>query len=141
MSQDEKSQENKPRGPLPLPWVERIFAHMMGLYGSRFLDMWRGTDLVEVKALWAEKLGGFVDKPDSIKAAINALDDQPTPPSLPIFLHLCREAARRMGDPKPKALDHKLTPEEIERNRKRAAELLAGLHQKMTDQVKDAGSE
>lgn len=126
---------------LPPAWIERLFAHMSASYGSKFADLWRGADLAEVKSLWAEKLGGFHDRPEAIKAALNALDEKPFPPTLPEFLHLCRDAARRIGDQKPLALAHKLTPEEIERNRKRASDLLAELHQKMTAQAKEAGSE
>ena len=120
---------------LPVKWVDRIFAHLMALYGSRFLDMWRGTDLAAVKVMWAEKLGGFESNPDAIKAALDALDDKPFPPTLPEFLHLCRDAARR-APPTILALDHKLSAEDIAKNRARIAAITEQLGRKMT-----AGSE
>jgi hypothetical protein len=88
--------------------------------------MWRGTDLAGVKLTWASKLSGFANMPEAIKAALDALDDRPLPPTLPEFLHLCRDAARRAG-PAAKALEHKLTPEEIERNRQHARKLIDDL--------------
>lgn len=85
--------------PLALPddWIERLFSKLSALYGSKFSDLWRGTDAVEVKALWASKLAGFYQIPGCIKAALDACDDRPWPPTLPEFLGLCRDAARRNG--------------------------------------------
>ena len=80
---------------LPDAWVERLFERLAALYGSRFADMWRGTDLENVKRTWAEKLGGFAQRPEIIKAALDACDDRPWPPTLPEFLGICREAAKR----------------------------------------------
>jgi hypothetical protein len=99
---------------------------MAALYGSKFADLWRGTDAAAVRRMWAEKLGGFHDKPEAIKSALDALDERPFPPTLPEFIGLCRDAARRMG-PTTAALPHKLTPEEVERNKQRIAEIAAGL--------------
>lgn len=96
---------------LPDGWVIRIFDHMAAMYGSKFADLWRGTDPEKVRAMWAEKLARFADKPKAIKLAIDSLDDKPFPPTLPEFLALCREAAKRIGDNKP-ALPHKLTEDD-----------------------------
>ena len=111
---------------LPDAWIGRIFDCFTANYGTRFLDMWRGTDLAMVRRHWAEKLGGFHDKPQAIKAALDALDEKPFPPTLPEFLAMCRECSKRINT-EPLALEHKLTPEDIERNRKRIAEIAAGL--------------
>lgn len=81
-----------------MPWINKLFARMSAMYGIRFLDMWKGTDLEEVKAVWAEKLAGFYEMPGCIKAAIDSCDDRPWPPTLPEFLGLCRDAARRLGN-------------------------------------------
>ena len=116
---------NAPR--LPMPWIEKIFTHLTELYGSRFADMWRGVDVAGVKTTWAAKLGGFSDRPEAIKAALDALDDKPLPPTLPEFLHLCRDAARRQGDHKNPALECKLSAEQLEKNRARIRELVEGL--------------
>lgn len=77
---------------LPDAWIGRIFGRLEDFYGARFLDAWRGTDLARVKATWAEKLAGFADQPERIGFALNALEHQPFPPTLPEFLALCRQA-------------------------------------------------
>lgn len=78
-------------------WVRKLFAELQGNYGARFLDMWRsgqtdsnGDDvgLQNAMALWAEKLGGFRDKPGAIRRVLDALPEHP--PTLPRFLDLCR---------------------------------------------------
>lgn len=92
-----------PRRALPDAWIERLFSRLEGLYGAKFHDAWRGTDLENVKAVWADKLGGFAASPERLKAALEACDERPWPPTLPEFLGLCRDAARR-GDAAPLAL-------------------------------------
>lgn len=99
---------------LPESWVARIFEHMAGLYGSKFADLWGGSSPEKVHAVWAEKLAGFADKPHAIKAALDALDEHPFPPTLPEFVVLCRNAARRVGSAQA-ALPHKPTTEERQR--------------------------
>lgn len=96
---------------LPDSWITKIFDHMSGLYGSKFADLWRGSDLETVRRTWASKLAGFADMPKAIKEALDALDDKPYPPTLPEFLALCREAGRRLEAPKV-AIEYKPTPEE-----------------------------
>jgi len=104
---------------LPESWIDRLFARLEGLYGAKFLDMWRESDLRNVKATWAEKLAGFADKPEALKAAIDACDEKHWPPTLPEFLVLCRGAASRNNSlaalPAPV-----IAPDEIE---KRVAEI------------------
>lgn len=82
---------------LPDSWIERLFGRLEGLYGAKFHDAWRGTDTENVKRTWAEKLGGFADRPEALKAALDACDDKPWPPTLPEFIGLCRDAAKRTG--------------------------------------------
>lgn len=82
---------------LPDSWIERLFDRLSALYGVKFLDMWKGTDLANVKQTWAEKLGGFCDRPEIIRDALDACDDRPFPPTLPEFMGACRDAARRIG--------------------------------------------
>ena len=99
---------------LPDSWVTKIFDHMSGLYGSKFADLWNGSNIDSVRRMWAVKLAGFADMPKAIKEALDALDDKPFPPTLPEFLALCREAGRRHGGNKP-AIEYKPTAEEKER--------------------------
>lgn len=107
-------------------WINRLFSHFEALYGSKFANLWQGTDIANVKRMWAEKLAGFEDKPKAIKFALDALDDHPYPPTLPEFLILCRTAAKRIGNDKP-MLEHKFTEDEMQRNRERLAQMIAGL--------------
>jgi hypothetical protein len=90
---NETSQAN--RSALPDSWIGRIFDHMSVLYGSRFADLWRGSDLDTIRRMWAEKLAGFRSMPGAIKEALDSLDSKPYPPTLPEFLAMCREAAPR----------------------------------------------
>lgn len=112
---------------LPAPWVDRIFATMLAHYGSRFVDMWRDAIIADVKAVWSEKLGGFADRPDCIKYGLDCLSGRDWPPSLPEFLSDCRRAPA----PEVVKLEHKLSPDEIERNKMRARELVEKLGRKM----------
>jgi hypothetical protein len=110
---------------LPDAWIVKIFDYMLGLYGSKFSDLWKGTDPAAVRRIWAEKLSGFRDNPAAIKAALDALDERPFPPTLPEFLTLCRDAARRAGT--GAALPHYLSPDEKARADAAAAEALAAV--------------
>lgn len=73
-----------------LGWIERLFSRLASLYGAAFGRQWEGTNLVDVKAVWAEKLGGF--NAHQIGEALKLCDDRQYPPNLPEFLGLCRRA-------------------------------------------------
>lgn len=94
-TQNETSPAN--RCVLPDAWVERIFERMAALHGSKFADLWGATNPENLKRVWAEKLGGFFDRPNIIKDALDACDSIPNPPTLPVFLNICRDVARRHG--------------------------------------------
>jgi hypothetical protein len=113
--------------PLPDSWVQKIFSTMLGHYGARWLNLWKlnqtlpnGEDVGVVNAMrtWAEKLGGFADHPECISRALETLPNEP--PSLPQFLDMCRKAPLEQ----PKALEHKLTDDDIKRNKERLEKLL-----------------
>lgn len=70
--------------------VERVFARMAAFYGSRFADMWRDIDPVELKRTWAEELAGF--SADELARGIDGCRTRDWPPTLPEFLRLCRPA-------------------------------------------------
>lgn len=113
----------------PERWIEELFDRMAAMYGAKFADQWRGIDPAKVRAMWAEKLAGFADKPQAIKSALDALDERPFPPTLPEFLQLCREAAKRVGNSQP-ALPLKPDPE---RAKAASARLMAQLTGKAED--------
>lgn len=107
-------------------WIERLFSRLAALYGAAFGRQWQGTNLADVKAVWAEKLGGFTAS--NIASALQSCDERPYPPNLPEFIELCRNHARRQG-PQSLALPApKLTPEELSER----AKMLADLHEKLT---------
>jgi hypothetical protein len=66
--------------------VERLFARMAALYGSRFADQWAGINPVDVKKCWSEEIAAYPMR--QIAAAVNALTTKNWPPTLPEFLEL-----------------------------------------------------
>jgi hypothetical protein len=116
------------RCALPPEWVERIFATMLAHFGNRLADMWRDTNIADVKNVWGERLGGFIDKPWCIKYALDCLDGRQWPPTLPEFM----ADARRAPAPTVVAIEHKLTPEQIERNKARLKAITEGLALRMS---------
>lgn len=68
--------------------VDRIFERLAGLYGSRFADAWRGTDLASVKRVWSQEMSSYSH--EEIAAGLAACSRRDWPPTLPEFLKLCR---------------------------------------------------
>ncbi|WP_288637159.1 hypothetical protein [uncultured Oxalobacter sp.] len=68
--------------------VEALFSEFEALYGVRFADMWRGTDIAYVKSLWAKALSGLTVR--EVRFGLDQCRFKPWPPSLPEFLGLCR---------------------------------------------------
>lgn len=110
-------------------WVERLFQRFEDYYGSKWAAQYGDFPRDRVKRTWAEELGGFADKPEAIASALESQKTNPFPPTLPEFLMLCREAARRIGDnkPSPLALEHKLTPEDVAKNKERLESIMRNL--------------
>ena len=122
------------RPPLPMNWINKIFATMQGHYGTRFMNMWKtgesldnGQDagLYNAQRTWAEKLAGFEDHPECIAYVLESLPE--TPPTLPQFVDLCRRAPRK----EPLMLVHNLTPEDIARNKERLNEIKQQLNARL----------
>lgn len=67
--------------------VEALFAEFEALYGSRFADMWRHTDVARMKSLWARALSGV--SVGEIRTGLAGCRDLSWPPSLPEFMALC----------------------------------------------------
>ena len=128
------------RQRLPDNWVQRIFATMQGHYGTRFLNMWKtgqvlpdGNDAGVVNAMnhWAEKLGGYVNHPDTIKRALENLPIEP--PSLPQFQELLRQSW--VEPPVAGLITKQYTAEELARNKQKAAEAMAKIKQLMKEKM------
>lgn len=62
-------------------------------YGSAWLNKWKGVDLGDVQADWADVLGGYGQAPDAIAHALNNLPPD-MPPTVGQFAALCRNAPR-----------------------------------------------
>jgi hypothetical protein len=112
---------------LPDAWISRIFDRFEGRYGSLFLDRWRGCDMANVRATWAEELAGFADQPERIAYALRALADQQFPPTLPEFVAACRRAPAAETQ---LALPHRADPD---RAKAATARLMAQLSGKADD--------
>ena len=123
MSQE--SNEKSTQSPmLPVSWVDKIFSTMLAHYGSKFSDMWRDADIADVKAVWAEKLGGFRERPSCLKYALDCLDGRQWPPTLPEFISDCRRAPT----PVVRQIEHKLSDEDIDRNKARLKSISESLY-------------
>lgn len=71
-----------------MTWVESLFSRMEAMYGAKFLDMWRGTDVTLVKQLWADEMGKL--STEDLKRGYAALMSRDWPPSLPEFVRMCK---------------------------------------------------
>lgn len=105
-------------------FIDRIFAKMIGIYGSQFSAKFsqivggRDVGLALAKAAWAEELAGFRDSPEAIVYALKSLP-QDFPPNALQFADLCRKAPRAGM----KMLTHELPPVNHEKSREFAAKL------------------
>lgn len=77
--------------------------------------------------VWAERLGGYKDSPETIKRVLECLPLDP--PTLPQFLELCRHA---YVAPKHLMLDRTMTEAEYEQGRQQISKILQDLKQKMS---------
>jgi len=76
-----------------------VFAKLRATWGTRFLALWRGSDMVEVLSTWDEALAGI--DPERIQRALVDCQNAENPPTLPDFLRLCR-AQRAANDHQPR---------------------------------------
>ena len=88
-------------------WIERIFTRLAGIYGSEFSYKWADVDNDQLKAEWAETLGGF--RAEDIASALKSCRNLPKPPNLPEFAALCRQ---NMNTRLAHTPEQKLTPDE-----------------------------
>jgi len=84
--------------------IDRLFDVLLSMYGARWLDMWIGCDIDNVKAEWARALTGI--DPDAMRLALGALlnGGKPFTPTLPEFVSLCRQF-RKVGAPQLQLVD------------------------------------
>lgn len=77
---------------LPVKVIDRLFERMLLTYGSQWVGLWNGADMLQVKSLWASELGAFADRLDAVAWALERLPERA--PNLVQFKALCREAPR-----------------------------------------------
>ncbi len=77
------------------------------------------TGVINAMNTWAEKLGGYKDHPETLKRAMENLPMEP--PTLPQFLQHLRHS---YVEPNTLRLEKQWTAEELEQNKKRAAECM-----------------
>lgn len=118
---------------LPDSWVQRIFSHMQGHYGTRWMNMWRigqslpdGQDAGVVNAMdvWAVKLGGWNSEAGGQAIGRVLQNLPPEPPTLPQFHDLVRLAYTHVEVPK---VSYTPSPQELEHNRVRIQEIIRTL--------------
>lgn len=68
--------------------IDKLFAQMAGMYGSKFADLWAGVDAEQVKKVWVAGLAGVTGQ--EIAQGIDACMSRNFPPTLPEFRNLCR---------------------------------------------------
>lgn len=88
-SQQRRSPESGwPADALPEAWISTLFEKMTTFYGSKFLDMWRGTDMSLLRRMWAVELAQLTNA--ELKRGSSTLISRQFPPTLPEFVALCR---------------------------------------------------
>lgn len=93
-------------------------------FGVQVFAKWQGMDMQEVYADWSESMQEF--SLGSINYAIETAKELQHPPSQGEFKTLCRGYKPAL----PTMLGHKLSPEQIEKNRVRIAEMVKSLASK-----------
>ncbi len=79
---------------LPEAWIDKIFEKLVLVYGTDFMNRWRGIEVEKVKADWAHELAGLSQSPEAIKHALQHL-----PPGKPPTVLEFRDLARRVPLP------------------------------------------
>ena len=109
--------------------IDMFWSYMHGIHGTSWTNkfaligrdgMDRGTQ--NAKAVWSHDLAAFLDDDRVMRYALDNMDPK-FPPSSLEFKALCRMAPKK----EVPVLECKLTPEQIERNKQRVAEMIAGL--------------
>ncbi len=83
------------RCALPDAWIEKLFQKFEDFYGSRWAALYGDFPRARVMATWAEELAGFAAMPECIGRAVKVQLASVHPPTLPDFMAICRNEARR----------------------------------------------
>lgn len=106
--------------------MQRVSDELALAFGNQFYAKWQGIPLDTLHANWADNLGEF--SVGAIGYAMKKTSRAAMPPNLGEFIAACREY-----NPESKVLQlrRKFTPEELEANRQRLADIAAKLGIKM----------
>ncbi|TDV39549.1 hypothetical protein C7405_101668 [Paraburkholderia caballeronis] len=112
---------------IPQRWVEALFDAMSANYGTRFADLWRGTDLAKVKRHWGAELAKL--SREQLKAGVEHLGALAKAPTVPEFLAHCRQVRLDVASmQRPKLSDRRpCSPEIVESNMSRIRSIVGGL--------------
>lgn len=103
--------------------AERIFARLQALWGTKFLQLWRGADMAEVYATWDKALAAV--SPERIRAALKDCEAIDQPPTLPLFLRMCRDQPASVVPLRVAYAGPVTTPEQARQNLARIGAMLA----------------
>lgn len=101
---------------LPDAWIEKVFQKFEDFYGARWAALYGDFPRARVMATWAEELAGFAAMPECIGRAVKVQLASVHPPTLPDFMAVCRNEARRR--PAVKALPVPDAPAEAREERR-----------------------
>ena len=89
---------------LPIEWVDKLFQKFGLIYGMDIARRYQGIDPMAIKQEWANCLGGFRNRPEAIKFALDHLPSDRCPTMLQ-FRDLCRQCPppKVTALPEPKA--------------------------------------
>lgn len=105
-----------PVAAIPQHWVEALFSTMSATYGARFADLWRGTDLAQVKRQWGIELHKLTSS--QMRAGRENLMQLAKAPTLPEFIAHCKQARMEAATSTAPRIESipKTSPEDAARN-------------------------
>lgn len=77
--------------PLPLSWVERMFAKFEDRFGNLWLHRYAGIPMTRVMQTWSDDLSDLAS--DQIKRGVDSTRALKFPPTLPEFRELCLQSS------------------------------------------------
>jgi nucleotide-binding universal stress UspA family protein len=105
--------------------VDLIFGKCALVYGRDFAGKWEGMSIAEVKADWLRELAYWLDRPQTIRHALETLPAD-KPPNVLQFRALCCSAPRESSVPELPA------PEMDAEGKARVKKMLQDLKTKLT---------
>ena len=72
----------------PIEVMNRLFGRFIAFWGNKFTDAFSNVETDDMKAIWAEELGGYSIR--EINQGVAAARSMKWPPTLPEFLAACR---------------------------------------------------